>query len=152
MRQKIIITILILTALILSGCPEVNDYPCDGNWEFSQIDAYGRKGSVSIYVIRGDIYSFHGEYFNPDTSEVFIDLALYGDVASGVPITPLYYNDENGGYFFEYPEGMLPAGIDAFSGTLWPETGAAYCAFSSTSPIACYIETESEAFTSNSQQ
>lgn len=143
--RKLVPAIPILSAaLLLAGCPAFENHPCDGEWNFSQV-THGKQGSVTIMVIDSEIYSFHGTYYDPENEEELLSTAVYGN---GIPLTPLYYNDENDGYWFEYPEGTrLSSGLDSFTGTLWPKTGAASCGFSSLGPTACSIQVDSGAFT-----
>jgi len=147
MKKLITSAVLVTAIILLAGCPAVEDHPCDGDWEFNVEDAYGKRGSVRIYVFESEIYSFRGTYYDPEEEEeVIFTVGIYGN---GIPLTPLYYDDDSGGgYYFEYPEDVLPAGYDHFSGMLWPETGKAYCNFGpATSSSHCHIEVDSGAFT-----
>lgn len=143
-RIIVLTTTLLLGVFLFTGCPAVEDHPCDGTWEFSQ-ETFDKQGSVSIYVFESQIYSFTGNYYDPATEEILIKVEIYGD---GIPVAPLYYNNENGGYWFEYPEETgLSSGADSFTGTLFPETGAASCAFSSFGVNGATVKVESGAFT-----
>ena len=148
MRRLVSIVVLVTAVVLLAGCPTFEDHPCDGDWDFDAEDAFGKHGSVRITVYESEIYSFYGNYSDPEEGEVVFDLGIYGN---GIPLTPLHYdNDSGGGYYFEYPEDVLPADYDHFSGMLWPETGKAYCNFGlATSSSHCHIEVDSGAFTAS---
>ena len=138
--------LLVGAALLLTSCSVFESDPCDGDWEFTQETTSGNQVSVTIYVFESEIYSFRGTAYDPEAEEVLLSVGLYGN---GVPLTPLYYNEENDGYWFEYPEGTgASAGVDSFTGTLWPDTGAASCGFSSYGAAGGYsLEVDSGAFT-----
>lgn len=125
MKKFIFIVVLAAAIILLTGCPDLwNPHPCDGTWELSN-EENGKRTSMEIYVFESEIYRFEGTCYDTAEEETVTSVMVYGN---GIPLVPLYYNDEVDGYWFEYPEEGV-SGLDHFTGHLYPKTGTFSCAF-----------------------
>ena len=68
-KERISIVVLVTSIVLLAGCSAFEDHPCDGEWDFDAEDDVGNRGSVRITVYESEIYSFHGNYSDPEKEE-----------------------------------------------------------------------------------